>query len=205
MVIIKLTLKQATLLIKYARRIIEDHFRDNVPNINDFISKDMQDIVSRESAVFLTLMKYPSMSIRGSTGHILPILSLGDAIRESAIEAAFKSIGRPPLTKSELNDTIMELSILKRPSMIKVKNIEEYPKMINIGRDGIAVERGYIRVLLLPQIPVIRRWNSRQFLSFALIKAGINPLHINNKVRIYKFQAQVFREKTPDGEVIEIT
>jgi hypothetical protein len=58
--------------------------------------------------------------------------------------------------------------------------------------------------LLLPQVPVEQKWNSESFLHNLCLKAGISPKSWKNKsCKIYKFQAQIFSEKTPNGEIIE--
>jgi uncharacterized protein (TIGR00296 family) len=63
------------------------------------------------------------------------------------------------------------------------------------------VERGMLKGLLLPQVPVEWNWNLEEFLAQCCIKAGLAPdMWLVRGTRIYKFQAIIFKEKTPNGE-----
>ncbi|OYT53418.1 MAG: AMMECR1 domain-containing protein [Candidatus Altiarchaeales archaeon ex4484_2] len=199
----ELTKKQGTVLVKYIRKTLEEYFKEKTVDIKDYISEDMRDVVSREAAAYVTLFKYPSMRFRGSSGHMLPILSLEKTIREATLKAAFRDRRFIPLMKSELRDTIVELSQLRKPVKIEADSLSEYPSKIKIGRDGIAIEKGYTRALLLPQTAVMMGWNAKQFLSFALLKAGLDPRYKSKNIQVYRVQAQVFREEKPGGDVIE--
>ena len=78
----------------------------------------------------------------------------------------------------------------------------EYPKKIKIGKDGLIVERGSISGLLLPQVPVEWSWNEEEFLSQCCIKAGLSPHNWKYEgVKIYNFQALIFKEENPSGEI----
>jgi len=198
-----LSKQQGTQLVKYIRKTLEEYYREKEPDIKQYVSEDMNELISRGAAIYVTLLKYPSLSFRGSAGHILPIISLGEAVRELTLKAAFRDTRFIPLMKSELRDTVVEFSILKRPVYLKAKSFADYPGQIKIGRDGIAIEKEYTRVMLLPQVAMRRRWNSKQFLSFALLKGKINPMIKQDRIRVYTFQAQVFREEKPGGNIIE--
>jgi len=199
----ELNKKQGTALVRYIRKTLEEYFKEKTADIGDYISEDMKDVVSREAAAYVTLFKYPSMRFRGSSGHMLPILSLEKTIREATIKAAFRDRRFIPLMKSELMDTIVEFSMLKKPVKIEADSFTEYPSKIKIGRDGIAIEKGYTRALLLPQNAVMMDWDAKQFLSFALLKAGLNPANKSKDIEVYRIQAQVFREEKPKGDVFE--
>ncbi len=190
-------------MLKYSRKVIEDYFNEAEPDINKFISKDMNRLVNKETPAYITLLKYPSMSFRGSSGHIMPIISLKEAVKELAVKAAFMDRRVFPLMESELSDTILELTILNEPKLIEVKSFSEYPKRIKVGRDGLVMEYNYVKAVLLPQVAVRRGWNEKEFLSFALLRVGVNPMDVDEKIKVYKFQAQVFREKEPGGRIIE--
>ncbi|MEA1925309.1 MAG: TIGR00296 family protein [Candidatus Altiarchaeota archaeon] len=199
----ELSKEQGTALVKYIRKTLEEYFKEKTADIEDYISEDMRDVVSREAAAYVTLFKYPSMSFRGSSGYMLPILSLEETIREATFKAAFRDRRFTPLMKSELGDTLVEFSMLKKPVKIEADSFSEYPSKIKIGRDGIAIEKGYSRALLLPQTAVMMGWDAKQFLSFALVKAGLNPAYQSKNIQVYRIQAQVFREDKPEGGVIE--
>ncbi|MBU4502657.1 MAG: TIGR00296 family protein, partial [Nanoarchaeota archaeon] len=75
---------------------------------------------------------------------------------------------------------------------------------IKIGRDGLIAEAGFYRGLLLPQVPVEQEWDKETFLSHTCMKAGLMPdAWLDKRTKIYKFQAQVFSEASPNGEIKE--
>jgi hypothetical protein len=98
----------------------------------------------------------------------------------------------------------VEVSVLTKPEPIEVENPRDYPKHIEIGRDGLIIEWSGYSGLLLPQVPVEWGWDVEEFLSQTCMKAGLPPDHWFEKdVRIQKFSAQIFKEKTPGGEIEE--
>ena len=58
----------------------------------------------------------------------------------------------------------MEVTILAPPQVIKCKP-REYPEHIEVGRDGLIVEKGWYKGLLLPQVAVEYKWDAEEFLA----------------------------------------
>ncbi len=88
--------------------------------------------------------------------------------------------------------------------MIKVKKPKHYVKEVEIGKDGLIVERGYRKGLLLPQVPVEWKWKVDEFLSHTCVKAGLLPdAWLEEGTKIYKFSAEIFSEVEPHGEIVE--
>ena len=109
----------------------------------------------------------------------------------------------PPLAEKELDNIVVEVSVLTVPQEIKVEQRRELPKMIEIGRDGLIMEKGFRRGLLLPQVPVEWGWDAEQFLEQTCHKAGLSPdSWLDPKVKILSFSAEVFAEDTPRGKVV---
>ena len=75
---------------------------------------------------------------------------------------------------------------------------------IKIGRDGLIIENGSQSGLLLPQVPVEYNWNTEQFLNHTCHKAGlVNDSWKDSTTKISKFQGIIFREISPNGEIIQ--
>jgi uncharacterized protein (TIGR00296 family) len=151
--------------------------------------------------VFTTLYKYPGKTLRGCIGYAEPIMALKEALVESAISAT-QDPRFPKLSPKELKKVIVEVSVLTQPQLIKVNDPKEYPKKIRLGEDGLIIEKGPYRGLLLPQVPLEWNWNQEMFLGNLCIKASLSPdqWHVKD-VKIYKFQADVFGEEYPNGPV----
>lgn len=183
-------------LVKLARKAIEDYLRKKEkPSLKEF---------SEKRGVFVTLKKFPSKELRGCIGYPYPYEPLEKAVIESALSAAFKDDRFTPLEENELNKIVVEVSVLTPPKLIEVKKPEEYLNKIVIGRDGLILKSSFASGLLLPQVATEYKMDAKEFLTQLCFKAGLDEGAWKEPfVKIYSFQAQVFCEKTPGGEVIE--
>jgi len=108
-------------------------------------------------------------------------------IPELAKAAAFEDNRFMPLAEEEMPFLSVEITILGDP--VPVKNLGE----IVIGRDGLIVEKGYHRGLLLPQVAEEYNWDVETFLQHTCLKAGLPPDEWRKGgVTIYKFEGVVF-------------
>ena len=159
----------------------------------------------QECGVFVTLnsVKTGTPKLRGCIGYPQPVLPLAEAVIDSAINAATADPRFPPVMTDELHDITIEVSVLTPPESLKLENPEDAPNHIEIGNDGLIVERGVFKGLLLPQVPVEWQWDEEDFLCQCCIKAGLPPdTWLLKGTTIYKFQAIVFSEVKPEGEVV---
>jgi len=128
---------------------------------------------------------------------------LAQAVIESAISSATQDPRFYPMKAEELDQVVFEVSVLTPPEPVKVENPQEYCSKIKVGRDGLIIEHGYYKGLLLPQVPVEWKWNEETFLCQCCIKAGLTPdSWLLKDTKIYKFQCYVAQELTPNGKVI---
>jgi uncharacterized protein (TIGR00296 family) len=189
------TIDEAKKLIEIARKSISYAFENKRYEVKERIFEE-------KKGIFVTLLTYPEKELRGCIGIPEPILPLKKAIVEAAISSAFNDPRFPPLEKEELNQIIIEISILTKPELIKVKNPKEYLNEIKIGRDGLIVKKGFFSGLLLPQVATEYKWSVEEFLSQTCMKAGLMPdAWLDKETKIFKFQAEVFCEKEPNGEI----
>ncbi len=70
------------------------------------------------------------------------------------------------------------------------------PTEILVGRDGLIIERGQFRGLLLPQVAERYGWTPEEFLDQTCRKAGMQPrlLARSGGRSISAFSAEVFEE-----------
>ncbi|RJS74995.1 TIGR00296 family protein [Candidatus Bathyarchaeota archaeon] len=197
-----LTDEEGAFLVRLARKSIEEYLR-NGTKIEP--PSDTPERLRGKMGVFVTLntVKGGKRELRGCIGFPYPTHPLVEATIESAIEAAVGDPRFPPVKLEEMDDIVVEVSVLTKPELIKVRDPRELPKVIRIGVDGLIVERGYYRGLLLPQVPVEWGWDEEEFLSYACMKAGLPPdSWLLAGTRVYRFQAEVFEEEEPKGRVI---
>jgi len=137
---------------------------------------------------FVTLKN--SGGLRGCIGNIFGDRPLIQIVLDCSYNAAFKDPRFKPLRPEELKRTVIEISLLTVPA--RVISVEE----ILIGRDGLIIERGMHRGLLLPPVAVEQRWDRDTLLSQACLKAGLPPHAWKERsTTIYRFQAVVFSEE----------
>jgi uncharacterized protein (TIGR00296 family) len=194
-----LTLSEGTYLVKLARRTIEASFTRSKVDRSDAPPK------TREvCGVFVTLntVRGVEKQLRGCIGYPYPIKPLAEAVNDVAEAAAFEDPRFPQLTKKELGEIIIEVSVLTPPETIKVEKPEHYPSHVKVGEHGLIAKRGGKSGLLLPQVATEWKWDSEEFLSQCCIKAGLPPdSWLLPGTQISSFKAIIFAEKTPGGEV----
>lgn len=160
-------------------------------------------IFKEKQGVFVTLHTYPENNLRGCIGVPLPIMDLKTAIIESA-KSATRDPRFPPLEKNEIKKVIIEVTVLTTPELIKVNEPKEYLSQIEIGKDGLIVEQGFNKGLLLPQVPVEQGWNKEEFLTHTCLKACLLPdAWFDKTTKISKFSGQIFSEIKPNGQIKE--
>ncbi len=193
-----LTQEQGAYLVSLARRAIKEHFKSNKRIMPD----KSQGVFSEKRGVFVTLQTYPAKELRGCIGYPMPVKELALSVVDSALSASFEDPRFSPLSKEELENIVIEVSVLSVPEEIKVKSPKDFPKKIKVGRDGLIVHYGYSSGLLLPQVPIEWNWDEREFLCQACIKAGLpREMWLSPSVKISRFEAQVFSEQKPEGKV----
>ena len=157
---------------------------------------------SYDSGAFVTLNTYPKHELRGCIGYPEPYFSLTKSLIRGA-EGATRDPRFPPLTEPELDNIVVEVSLLSPPQKIKAKNPKDYPKLVEVGRHGLIVEQGSFKGLLLPQVPVEYVWDTEKFLGQTCIKAGLFPdAWLDSRTILYSFTGDIFAEETPRGNVI---
>jgi len=197
----QLTLKDGQFLVRLARKAVEKYL-ENGKVISP--PKGASSKFMAQCGVFVTLnsVRGNEKELRGCIGFPYPTLPLVRAVIDSAINSATHDPRFPPVSYDELNSIIFEVSILTPPQLIKIKKPTEYPSKIEVGKDGLIVERGYYKGLLLPQVPMKWNWKEEEFLCQCCVKAGLSPdCWVLEGTKIYKFQAIIFEETTPNGEI----
>jgi len=164
---------------------------------------ELPGVFNEKHGAFVTIHTYPKYELRGCIGVPLSVMSLKEAIVEGATSAT-RDPRFPPLSPDELDNIVVEVTVLTEPELIRVDKPRDYLSEIEIGRDGLIVEQGFFKGLLLPQVPVEQGWDKEEFLSHTCMKAGLMPdAWFDKNTKIYRFSGQVFTEIKPRGEIKE--
>jgi len=194
----KLSDSDGVFLVKTARQAVTE-FLSNGNRIK--LEAEYEKKFSFDSGVFVTLNKPDGL--RGCIGFPMPEKKLSYAIIEGAIAAATEDPRFPPVTTKELNDITFEVTVLTPPMEIDVSDPMEYLTKIKVGRDGLIIRHSFYSGLLLPQVPGEYGWSVEEFLQHTCHKAGLEKdFWKSGKAKIEKFEGIVFKEETPNGEVV---
>ncbi len=196
----ELTAEEGGFLVGLARTSIEAALGSSEKVTLDGVSEKLR----IPCGVFVTLNKVEgsSHSLRGCIGFPYPVKPLADAVAEVAVSAALRDPRFSPVSKAEMDSIVIEVSVLTPPELLSVERPDQYPSLIEIGRDGLIVARGQNRGLLLPQVPVEWGWDAKEFLTQCCLKARLQPdAWLLPGTEISRFRAIIFSEDEPREEV----
>jgi uncharacterized protein (TIGR00296 family) len=194
-----LTKSEGELAVRLARQAIEECLN----NGKKIRPKNLPGVFHENRGVFVTLNKNAdSRELRGCIGRPYPVMPLGEAIILSAINAAREDPRFYPVEPDEIDDLVIEVTVLTVPERVKAKP-KDIPGKIVIGRHGLIVAANRCQGLLLPQVAVEHGFDCTEFLCQTCIKAGLMPDAWLNGADVYSFEGQIFQEVLPGGEIRE--
>lgn len=143
-----------------------------------------RDLVLSASGVFVTV--YCHDELRGCLGALDVCEPIAGLIVRLAGEVAQRDYRFEPLRVDELPQVTLDISVLTPPST--VADVLD----IVVGRDGLIIEQGNRRGLLLPQVALEHGWDRQTFLVHTCLKAGLPPDAWRSGATILRFEAEVF-------------
>lgn len=181
-------------LLSIARRAVEAVVRDDkyTPDDPGF------DNLREKLGAFVTL--HENGELRGCIGYIESRTPLFETVAEVAAKSAVADPRFEPVSEDEIDNLDIEISILSKPQIV------EDISQIKVGRDGLIMERGFYRGLLLPQVATENGWTREEFLKYTCLKAGMSvDCYKDPATKIYSFTALVFSEKEliDNGEALQ--
>ncbi len=150
-------------------------------------SEDMLDKeVGAHAGAFVSL--YNQGKLRGCIGQFIGDKSLWRTVREMTDASATRDTRFYPVSKDELDDIKIEISVLT--PLKKIDDISE----IKLGRDGIYIKKGYYSGTFLPQVATKTGWTLEEFLGHC----ARDKAHIGwngwKDADIYTYRAIVFMD-----------
>lgn len=169
--------------LKLARSALESHLTGKTL----FKQDDLPPEFKEKRGLFVTLKK--GEELRGCIGQLEGHFPLYKTIQEMAIASAFSDSRFLPLTREELCQIKIEISVLT--PLQKVENLNE----IVIGRHGLLIRKGLNSGVFLPQVPVEWDWELDEYLFQLCLKAGLPPnSHLAVGSELYSFCATIYSE-----------
>lgn len=172
------------------------------PRAKNRVAPDLSEIpaglLQEKQGVFVTLQK--KGRLRGCIGTIEPVKSVLDGVKENALHAAFDDTRFRPVTREELPDIDIEVSLLTVPEKKIYEDAEDLIRQLIPFRHGVIVEKGFHRATFLPQV-----WEQlpdpASFLTQLCLKARLDA-HAwqTGEVTVFTYQVHAFTETgTPHG------
>ena len=179
-----LTDQEKAILLETARRSIETAFEGKY-----WLPSDTQltQTLKAECGAFVTLHLHGRL--RGCIGNIVGVRPLYKTVAEMARAAAFEDDRFRPLTREELEQVHIEISVLS-----PLRRISS-PDELVLGRDGVLMVKDGRSGTFLPQVADETGWTREEFLGHcARDKAGIGWNGWKD-ADLYVYQAEVFDER----------
>jgi uncharacterized protein len=129
--------------------------------------------------------------LRGCVGYVFPATSLFRAVAETARAAAFEDTRFLPVTREEVPQLEVSLSVLSLLAAIQ-------PESVQVGKHGLLVSQHGHRGLLLPQVPIEHGWDRLTFLEQTCRKAGLALDAWRHGAALEAFTAEVFGDRDPN-------
>lgn len=177
-------------LLGLARKTIENAFSGKgEPEVDE---EKLSDNLKKVQGGFVTLHK--DGALRGCIGHIIPQEPLYRCIMHNAANAAFHDSRFSPVTKEELSDIDIEISVLTVPEELDYSSTDELLEMIVPLKDGVILKNGWSRSTFLPQV-----WeqlpDKTEFFENLCAKAGMRKDCWKDKNTVIEvYHAFVFEE-----------
>ncbi len=141
----------------------------------------------QEEGAFVTLNKHGEL--RGCIGHLISDRPLYLVVQNVAVSAAVADQRFPPVSKEELSDLEIEISVLS--PLEQVESVDQ----IQVGLHGVIIRRGLNQAVYLPQVAPEQGWGREEMLENLCLKAGLSKEAWKKEgTRFYVFTAEVFEE-----------
>lgn len=171
-------------LLALARRAIESFLIHG--GVEPVLSETPE--LQEKKGAFVTLEA--GGDLRGCIGYLADDKRLDVTVQKMAIKAASEDPRFPPVTREELPEIEIEVSVLS--PFREIREISE----IQVGVHGLLAQKGERRGLLLPQVASREGWDRETFLTHTCLKAGLPPEAWREEgARIFAFSCEVFSEK----------
>jgi uncharacterized protein len=172
-------------LLRIARATLREHaFSGRIPP-----GKPHRESLCAPAGVFVSL--HEGHELRGCIGTIEAEKPLYRIVQEMAVAAASRDPRFSPVGEDEIEDITVEISVLGAARQVRG------PDELRIGDDGLCIDLGDRRGLLLPQVAIHAGWDAITFITKTCHKAGL-PLDAwrDPAARLMAFTAQVFSDTT---------
>lgn len=147
--------------------------------------------LKQQAASFVTLRK--NGKLRGCIGALEATQPLVVDTVQHAATAAFEDPRFPAITREEVAELHIEISVLTEPMPLSFSSEADLLAQLVPGKDGLVIEKGRHHATFLPTV-----WESipdqTQFLEQLKLKAGLSIDFWSNKLKAWRYHTVCFQE-----------
>lgn len=186
------TEEQGMALVALARRTIQDNLGEQAPADPKLAEALADEALKVMAGTFVTLTM--KGQLRGCIGSLEAREPLVEGVKHNALNAAFRDPRFSALTKKELANVQVEVSILTEAKPLAYTDSKDLLKKLRPGVDGLIIRQGLAGATFLPQV-----WeqlpDKEEFLAHLCMKAGLSPDEWKQgKLEVQTYQVQYFEE-----------
>lgn len=172
-------------LLVVAKNVIKKHLDIQYNPVKK--EKEWEDI--RATFVTLTI----DNKLRGCIGSLVPTRTIFEDIKHNAYVAAFEDPRFPQLTKAEIDNLKIEISILTTLKEINFTTEKDILNKIIPDKIGLLLEYGFNRGTFLPQV-----WEvfpePIDFFNNLKQKAGLSTDFFDTKMKLFYYEVEICKE-----------
>lgn len=131
--------------------------------------------------------------LRGCIGSLSPWRPLADDVVANAADAATRDSRFPPVSRSELEDLRVEVSVLSETEPVRFDSEEDLRDRLRPGVDGLILSWRGRRGTFLPQV-----WEQlpdpERFLNQLKVKAGLRPGWWDDRAEVARYTVASWKE-----------
>ena len=184
--------EQGRTLLRLARQTLEEELGQQP---TDPVAPDLlrDPDLRRHQGIFVTLSK--EGMLRGCIGSLLGVESIVDGVRRHAVNAALHDHRFSMLSRDELPEVRIEISVLTPPENLAYTDGNDLIRQLRPRIDGVILKKGAYGATFLPQV-----WQQlpkpKIFLEHLCRKAGL-PADCwqSGALTVQTYQAQHFEEQ----------
>jgi AmmeMemoRadiSam system protein B/AmmeMemoRadiSam system protein A len=185
---------QGRVLVNFARQTIVDKLGGDIP---ESTSEDLKTVLQDKQfklncGTFVTLKIKDRL--RGCIGNLTSTETVLEGVKRNALNAAFHDPRFSPLSKDELEQTEIEVSILSEPQQLAYRDGQDLVNKLRAHIDGVIIRKGHRSATFLPQV-----WEQlpkhEDFLTHLCRKAGLpSDAWQKAEMEVLTYQVQYFEE-----------
>ncbi|MBD3363411.1 AmmeMemoRadiSam system protein A [Candidatus Dojkabacteria bacterium] len=186
----KLEKNHQQILLELSRKSLV-HFFENGEKLR-YEEEKIEKGLRVKRATFVTLTK--DGSLRGCIGKLKAVNPICKDVIENTYSAAFSDPRFPPLSKKELDELTIEISVLDKPKILNYSNYEDLIQKLSKSKPGVILKHGFHQATFLPQV-----WHELptvdEFLGHLCLKAGLpSEFWKREKLEIQVYNVVKFKE-----------